>query len=93
MLISLKAMTIGIYPDLNGMIKRSNTMGEDEYKIKHYSVSVEERNDKMRLTKGMNSDYCEINMKTNDINEGGLVIRSKNMAEQLHFMLGQMLEK
>ena len=64
-----------------------------DYRNKYYDMSVVESSDSLYLSKASKSDYCEIKMKVNNFDDGSILIRSKEMAEQLHFMLGQMLDK
>lgn len=65
----------------------------DKFYKKSYSMTVQESNDKLVVEKSNNSDWSEVKMITNKFDNGSIAIRSKAMAEQLHFMLGQMLNK
>jgi hypothetical protein len=47
--------------------------------------------DILSVRKGSGSDWVYICMKTNGQPNGAITIRSLEMAEGLHFMLGQML--
>lgn len=67
-------------------------MSDDYYK-KPYSMNAQESNDKLFVEKHFDSDWLNISMETNCAENGKITIRSKNMAEQLHFMLGQALNK
>ncbi len=64
-----------------------------KYERRKYSMSAKETNDEIHVGKHNDSDWCSILMTTNDENNGEITIRSEIMAEQLHFMLGQMLGK
>lgn len=57
-----------------------------------YAMSAQETNDRLRVRKDSGTDWCEVQMTTNNSPNGSIQIRSKEMAEQLHFMLGQMLD-
>lgn len=61
------------------------------YWCKNYAMMAQETNDALTLSKDSGTDWCRVTMRTNDIDSGSITIRSKAMAEQLHFMLGQML--
>jgi len=63
----------------------------DNYYEKHYTMGLQENNDKLIVSKMSQSDWCLIKMNTNNSANGKIQIRSKAMAEQLHFMLGQLL--
>lgn len=62
-----------------------------DYDKKEYVMSAQETNDKLTVSKGSGSDWVMVMMTTNNEQNGHVTIRSKAMAEQLHFMLGQML--
>jgi len=64
----------------------------EKFYTKYYSMSVQEFNDKLIVKKISNTDWSNIQMITNDNENGSIQLRSKAMAEQLHFMLGQMLK-
>lgn len=64
-----------------------------DYYQKAYDMSVQETNDELSVKKNPSSDWSIITMITNDAMKGMITIRSQAMAEQLHFMLGQMLNK
>ena len=63
------------------------------YNKKYYSMSVKEANDEVCVNKSTGADWCTIKMVNNDEFTGDITIRSREMAEQLKFMLGQMLDK
>ena len=48
--------------------------------------------DKVTVNKLSGSDWSTIKLTVNGYEEGEVGLRSKQMAEHLHFMLGQMLE-
>jgi len=62
-----------------------------EYFAKNYIMSAQQDNDKLRVVKCGQSEWCNIENTTNNSDNGKITIRSKAIAEQLHFMLGQML--
>ena len=62
-----------------------------DYEKRHYKVSVKESNDELVVEKCAHSDWFRITMIKNGIEGRPITIRSQVMAEQLHFMLGQML--
>ncbi len=64
---------------------------QNDYWKKHYTMTVQETNDALILTKDGGSGWCHLTMRTNDRDNGSITIRSQAMAEQLHFMLWQML--
>lgn len=64
---------------------------QNGYWRKNYTMTAQETNDALILTKSSGSDWCHLTMRTNDLDNGSITIRSQAMAEQLHFMLGQML--
>jgi len=61
------------------------------YYKKYYIMKAKQTNDSLKLHKTTNSDWCELSMTTNGFSNGQITIRSKEMVEQLHFMLGQLL--
>ncbi len=63
------------------------------YLERAYDISVTDKNDTLTLHKIYSSEWCEIIMTTNGKPNGIMQIRSKEMVEQLWFMLGQMLDK
>jgi hypothetical protein len=63
----------------------------NKYYKSNYTMKAQETNEVIAVNKSSNSDWCEITMATNDKANGAITIKSKHMAEQLHFMLGQML--
>lgn len=68
-------------------------MTELEFDKKHYFMKVEESSDQLIVDKNCQSKWLNIRMVTNGSHNGQITIRSKEMAEQLYFMLGQVLEK
>ncbi len=68
----------------------------DKYWEKNYSVIFGKGyrpTNELFIEKKSESDWSHITMMTNSSKNGTITIRSKEMAEQLHFMLGQMLDK
>lgn len=68
-------------------------MDYNQYRKIFYMMTAKQSPDELTVDKMGDSDYCEISMVTNGFGNGQVTIRSKEMAEQLHFMLGQMLGK
>jgi hypothetical protein len=66
---------------------------EAEYQKKCYNMAAQHMVDQLHIDKSTQSDWCEITMITNGFENGIITLRSKEMAEQLHFMLGQLLDK
>lgn len=64
---------------------------ETEYRFKGYKMTAQESNDALTVYKSDESDWCTLTMNTNEEQNGQIVLRSKEMAAQLHFMLGRML--
>lgn len=62
-----------------------------DYWEKHYDICVQKDNDKLFLSKSHGTDWCHVTMLTNGNDNGTIELRSKEHAEALHFMLGQML--
>jgi len=60
---------------------------------KTYKMSICEANDKLTINKNFATDWIEISMFINGIKDSEITIRSKEMVEQLHFTLSQLLEK
>lgn len=67
-------------------------MDERDYDNKTYGMVVVENSDSLSVEK-CRGDWCYIKMETNGFSNGEITIRSEVMAEQLYFMLGQMLGK
>ena len=63
----------------------------DTYYDKSYSRSTTEGADSLHVRKRRGTDWLDIEMITNGTGNGSICIRSKDMAEHLHFMLGQLL--
>lgn len=59
---------------------------------KSYDSAVTCGSDKIVVQKSRHSEWVNIYMKVNDVHMNEITIRSKEQAEHLHFMLGQMLE-
>jgi hypothetical protein len=63
----------------------------DDYWRKNYKQQVSGGVDALTLEKLDGSDWCHLRMLTNDEQHGEICLRSREMAEHLHFMLGQLL--
>lgn len=63
------------------------------YEDETYCIKVDDGCDALSVQKSSGSDWCHIKMVTNERDNGEIVIRSKDMIEQLWFMLSQMLGK
>lgn len=61
------------------------------YGKKSYRHAVSDGTDSLEIIKHGDSEWCQIKMIMNDWERGSIQIRSREQAEQLHFMLGQML--
>ena len=59
----------------------------------HYTASIINGNDKLTVHKQMGCSWADITMKTNYGETCEIALRNRDQAEQLHFMLGQLLEK
>lgn len=68
-------------------------MNDKEYLEKFYDCKSTCCDDSIKIRKMMHLNYFGISTKINDEEVGSITIRSKQQAEQLHFMLGQLLEK
>ena len=64
-----------------------------KYQDKRYNSSVIIGNDNITLAKSSGSEWSYIENTINGDKDTEITIRSKEMAEHLHFMLGQMLDK
>ena len=63
-----------------------------DYEQKHYAITMEEKPDRLSVEKAIGSNWCVISIETNSMDNGSITIRSRAMAEALHFMLDQMLK-
>jgi hypothetical protein len=68
-------------------------MTVDEYWKRRYHMEAIEGVDALNVDKSPGTDWCWVRMTVADNEPIGINLRSKEMAEQLHFMLGQMLGK
>jgi hypothetical protein len=64
---------------------------KDNYWEKSFNTAVLHGNDEITVYKNSGGDWIGIEMQTNKTPNGSITIRSKEHAEQLHFLLGQML--
>ena len=62
-----------------------------DYWGSHYDMAIQHNNNKLFLSKRTSTDWSHITMLTNGNETGQIELRSKEHAEALHFMLGQML--
>jgi hypothetical protein len=63
-----------------------------DYFNRNYKVTVIEGVDRLTLSKHPAGFWSEIEMRINENPPARITLRSKEMAEQLHHMLGQMLK-
>jgi hypothetical protein len=63
------------------------------YWSKCFNATVSFGNDDIEVNKNSGGDWSSITMCTNGNPNGDITIRSREHAEQLHFLLGQMLGK
>lgn len=68
-------------------------MNDKEYLEKFYDCKATICDDSIKIRKMMHLNDFRIIAKINNEEVGSITIRSKQQAEQLHFMLGQLLEK
>jgi len=68
-------------------------MNNKEYLEKFYDCKATICDDSIKVRKMMHLNDLHITTKINNEEIGSIVIRSREQAEQLHFMLGQLLEK
>lgn len=62
-----------------------------EYWDKSYNMKVEHQSDSLVIKKMSGSDWSQITLFIHKEEQAKITIRSKEMAEHLHFMLGKML--
>jgi hypothetical protein len=65
----------------------------EKYWEKGYNATVSRGGDDIEVNKNSGGDWSTITMCTNGNPNGSITIRSREHAEQLHFLLGQMLVK
>jgi len=68
-------------------------MNDKEYLEKFYDCKATICDDSIKIRKMMHLSDFRITAKINNEEVGSITIRSKEQAEQLHFMLGQLLER
>jgi VCBS repeat-containing protein len=68
-------------------------MDKASYEKSQYCMSAIQHPDKVTVSKTQGSDWCHVTLDIHGKEDSAINIRSKEMAEQLHFMLGQMLGK
>jgi len=66
-------------------------MGESDYWGKSYNASLKRGVDTVHVIKASGVDRSMIRMQLHDKIDGTIQLRSQEHAEQLHFLLGQML--
>lgn len=66
-------------------------MTDADYSKRDFALTVVDTHDSLLLSKFGDSDWCELNMETNGAPNGKITIRSRLLAQQLHFMLGSLL--
>lgn len=64
---------------------------DETYLKKTYSRQVVEDSDALTVNKHAGSDWAFLKMEINGRMSGEICLRSREMAEHLHFMLGQLL--
>lgn len=68
-------------------------MNDKEYLEKFYDCKATICDDSIKIRKMMYSNDFRISRSINSEEFESIVIRSRQQADQLHFMLGQLLEK
>jgi len=68
-------------------------MNNKEYLEKFYDCKSTCCDDSIKIRKMMHLNDIHVITKINNETIGNIIIRSKEQAEQLHFMLGQLLGK
>ncbi len=68
-------------------------MDNKEYSDKHYACTATYLSDSIKVRKIANLTDFSITTNINNVETGNIVVRGKEQAEQLHFMLGRLLEK
>ncbi len=58
-----------------------------------YTASITNGDDKLTVNKARGCSWADIIMETDSLEAGGIMLRNREQAEQLHFMLGQLLER
>lgn len=66
-------------------------MNDADYWNRRYTMGARESSDELRVEKRAGTDWCDLSMQINGEYNGRITIRSREMAEELHFMLGRML--
>jgi hypothetical protein len=66
-------------------------MDRDRYVKLNYFMSAGQHPDVLTVSKSAGTDWSHVTMTIHGDIKADITIRSQEMAEQLHFMLGQML--
>jgi len=66
-------------------------MADKPYHLRNYSLTVSNGTDELTVSKATRSDWCYLDMVTNGTPNGEIVIRNKEMAGLLCFMLSQLV--
>ena len=69
----------------------SDNNKEKRYFQKYFKMSFGEGQDNICLAKKDRQEWCTVEKTTGSLDDGKIEIRGMLMAEQLYFMLGQML--
>jgi hypothetical protein len=64
----------------------------NNFRNKTYRVSTKTDSDEITIDKESSSDWTWFFMKTNEEPNGQIIIRSKSQLENLHHLIGQLLE-
>lgn len=75
------------------MVENMSKEADEYYSGKGYSLTVIDGCDALTVEKPAGSDWSYLKMEINGRRGGDITLRSKEMAEQLHAMLGSMLGK
>ena len=68
-------------------------MNESDFWNKSYTLSIMGSLDEIVVDKNPNTDWSEVKMFIHGEVKASIVLRSQEIAEGLHFLLGQMLGK
>lgn len=67
-------------------------MSERKWTRKHFKVRVGNDLDQLRVEKLSGSDWIQVKLETHGRMRGDVELRGREIAQQLHFVLGQLLE-
>ena len=68
-------------------------MNKLDFDKKSYNLSIVDAIDEIAVIKKSGCDFVEIKMFIHNKEESSIVLRSQDLAEGLHFLLGQTLGK